>query len=151
MTHTEVMTWETQNKFAWILSWNGLVSILLLTTKKNSFGRKSLTITISGMSCLRLSIPVLFQFQKWYSPSIFKRIFDSVCEHNRQSNYRLQLNLYHGEIFRCWTQTRIHCRTFRARSKMVNQLNKNFWAQPGYFTFKSSFLSKRKESKTGMK
>ena len=57
---------------------------------------------------------------------IFKRIFDSICEHNRQSNYRLQLNLYHGEIFRCWTQTRIHCRTFRAAQKCKTGSNEHW-------------------------
>ena len=65
----------------------------------------------------------------------FKRIFDCLCEHHRQSNCWLRFNLYHGEVFRCGSQIRIYCRTFRVRSKFrtgqeqlevkLGQLNKN--------------------------
>ena len=122
--------------------------------KKNLFGKKSQTITTSGLFNVSLTSPdfpslsMTFPDFRWLSqsqkiyystglPSIFKRIFDSVCEYNRQSNYWLQFNLYHGEIFRCGTQTRIHCRTFRIRSKLINgpkclfcyfRPNINFWA-----------------------
>ena len=126
---------RNSKKFAWISLWNGLASILSLIMKKNLFGKKSQTITISGLFGVSLTFPdfptlfMTFPNFDWLSqsykmtysiglPSIFKRIFDSVCEHNRQSNYWLQFNLYHGEIFRCGTQTRIHCRTFRIRSKL---------------------------------